>query len=39
MNQVAICHKNGIANRDLKCENVIIDDNGNLRIIDYGLCV
>ena len=25
VNQIKICHDNGIANRDLKCENVMID--------------
>ena len=37
--QVKVCHENGIANRDLKCENIMIDDQGGLRLIDFGLCV
>ena len=30
-------HTSGICNRDLKCENVLIDHNYQMRITDFGL--
>lgn len=34
---VGYLHGKGIMHRDLKLENVLVDQNGYLKIIDYGL--
>lgn len=37
LNTLEYCHQQGIVHRDIKHDNVIIDDNGNAILIDFGL--
>ncbi|KAJ1555040.1 serine/threonine-protein kinase KIN2 [Nowakowskiella sp. JEL0078] len=34
---VDYCHKNNIVHRDLKIENILIDQSGSIKLIDFGL--
>jgi tRNA A-37 threonylcarbamoyl transferase component Bud32 len=35
---IAHCHNQGIAHRDVKLENILMNGEGKIRLIDFGLC-
>ena len=36
---ICYCHKKNIYHRDIKMENILLDDNKNIKIIDFGFSV
>ncbi|TQV89778.1 serine/threonine-protein kinase [Aliikangiella coralliicola] len=36
---LAYAHKNGVIHRDIKPSNIIIDQHGNVRILDFGIAI
>lgn len=39
MEGISYIHSQGICHRDLKFDNIIIDDKNNVKIIDFGFSV
>src|SRR6476620_10318886 len=36
---LAYCHEQGVFHRDIKPENIMIQDDGNIKIIDFGVAL
>lgn len=34
---IRFCHENGVTHRDIKPQNLLLDQNGNLKVSDFGL--
>ena len=37
LNALAYIHANGVVHRDLKPENILVDENDNIKLIDFGI--
>jgi len=38
INAIDFSHKRGVTHRDIKLENILMDDQLNVKVIDFGLC-
>ena len=38
LNAIETAHNNGIIHRDINPNNIMLDDNGNVKVIDFGIC-
>lgn len=39
LNGIAYAHANGVIHRDIKPHNILIDDEGNIKITDFGIAI
>lgn len=38
LNAIETAHNNGIIHRDINPNNIMLDDNGDVKVIDFGIC-